>query len=77
MEIVDQLSAEIGSIAVAIYQIPNCHLVFPSDPTQKRRHEDAILAYSWKEQMNDPKHDPEWIVNLPMVKGSMQTMKAA
>lgn len=27
--------------------------------------------------MDDPKHDPKWIANLPMTKAAVQCMKAA
>lgn len=73
--IVDELAHNTGSITVSIMQVPNCPLKFPSDPTHRGRGNDALLAYSWKEFL-DHSDDPNWLVWLPMVKGSYQSMKA-
>ena len=67
---VDQLAHYSESVVIAILQIPNAPIVFPTDPEQKQRTEDAILAWAWKEFLDDPKHDPEWLARLPMVKAA-------
>lgn len=73
----DTISHDVGIIAIIVYQIPNCHIVYPSDPSQKGRSEDGMIAWAWNEYFNDPKKDPEWLPRLPMAKGAMQAMRAA
>jgi PhoPQ-activated pathogenicity-related protein len=51
--------------------------VFPSDPEKRGRSEDAILAWAWKEFLDDPSLDPKWLPRLPMTKAAFQTMRAA
>ena len=63
-----------GMVAVIIYQIPNCHIVYPSDPAKKARSEDAMIAWAWRQYVDDPTHDPEWLPRLPMVKAGMACM---
>jgi PhoPQ-activated pathogenicity-related protein len=65
-----------GVIVIVIYQIPNCHIVYPSDPTQKRRSEDAMIAWAWRQYIDDPHHRAEWLPRLPMVKAGFACMKA-
>ena len=43
------LASRTGAIAVVIYQIPNCHMVYPSDPTKAHRSEDAMIAWAWRQ----------------------------
>lgn len=74
---VDLLAKYSESIVIAIEQIPNAPIVFPSDKSQKHRTEDAILAWAWQEYLNDPQKDPKWLPRLPMVKASYQCMRAA
>jgi PhoPQ-activated pathogenicity-related protein len=50
--------------------------VYPSDPEQRPRHEDEILAWAWKEFLDDPEHRPDWMPRLPMVKSLFQVMRA-
>ena len=33
-----------GQVGVVVYQIPNCPIVFPSDPSKSERTEDALIA---------------------------------
>ena len=66
-----------GLIAIVVYQIPNCHIVYPSDPERKGRSEDAMIAWAWREYVKDPAHDPKWLPRLPMVKAGMACMLAA
>lgn len=65
-----------GVIVIVIYQIPNCHIVYPSDPLQKRRSEDAMIAWAWRQYIDDPRHRTEWLPRLPMVKAGFACMKA-
>lgn len=71
---IDHVSQQVGAIAVVLHQVPNCPLVFPSDPRQKRRGEDSLIAWAWKQFIDT--QDPEWLPRLPMVKSAMQAMRA-
>ena len=54
-------------------QIPNEHTTFSSDPIQKSRTEDAIIAFTWDHFLKDPSN-PEWLLRFPMVKASLRAM---
>ena len=56
-------------ITITIFQIPNCHMVYPSDPSQKRREEDAVIAWAWRQFHEDPANF-DWLPRLPMAKAS-------
>lgn len=71
---VDVISASTKSIGVVLYQIPNCHIVYPSDPSKRGRSEDAMIAWAWKEFLDSG--NPEWLPRFPMVKGAMKAMQA-
>ena len=75
--LVDEIAQDTNAITIAVKQIPNCPLVFPSDPEKRGRSEDAILAWAWKEFLEDPALDPKWLPRLPMVKAAYQSMRAA
>merc|ERR1712137_929223 len=70
----DAVGSDIGAIGVVLYQIPNCHMVYPSDPTGRGRSEDAMIAWAWNMYMQTG--DPEWLPRLPMVKAAMAAMRA-
>jgi PhoPQ-activated pathogenicity-related protein len=61
------LAMNTGTVSAALFQIPNEHIVFSSDPLQKSRTEDAIIAFTWDHFLKDPS-DPTWLVRFPMVK---------
>eukprot|EP01065_Artemidia_motanka_P051275 TRINITY_DN89_c0_g3_i2.p1 TRINITY_DN89_c0_g3~~TRINITY_DN89_c0_g3_i2.p1 ORF type:complete len:510 (+),score=210.59 TRINITY_DN89_c0_g3_i2:70-1599(+) len=71
---VDVIAESTGSIGVVLFQIPNCHIVYPSDPSHRGRSEDAMIAWAWYQFLQDG--DPEWLPRLPMVKGAMKAMQA-
>ena len=60
--VTDEWASQTHSITVAVKNLPNCHYVFPNDPTKKSRHEDAILAESWRQYLDDPEHKSDWLV---------------
>jgi len=71
-----------GAIGIVVYQIPNCPLVFSSDPSHRGRGEDALIAWTWKEYLEEraagsPGHGAEWLARLPMAKGAFQSMRSA
>ena len=69
------LAVSTGIITGCLFQIPNEHTTFVSDPIQKSRGEDAIIAFTWDHFLNNPK-DTEWLLRFPMVKGSLRAMDA-
>jgi len=73
---VDEIAHMSRSIAIGVRQIPNCPYVYPSDPDQKERKEDAVLAWAWRQFIDDPEHRSDWIPRLPMVKSAFQVMRA-
>jgi len=64
-----------GTVTGALFQIPCEHIKFATDPIQKSRGEDAIIAFTWDHYLKDPSNS-EWLVRFPMVKGSMKAMDA-
>lgn len=63
------------TVAGILFQIPNQHITFSSDPIQKARSEDAIIAFTWDHFLKDPSQ-PNWLVRFPMVKASLRAMDA-
>merc|ERR1719387_3401366 len=76
LALADALSHNTGAISIVVYQLPNCKIVYPSDPNKTPREEDAMIAWAWKEYVDDPTHNPEWLPRLPMVKAAFQCMRA-
>lgn len=67
------LATNIGIVTGVLFQIPNEHITFSSDPIQKSRSEDAIIAFTWDHFLKDPSQ-PEWLLRFPMVKASLRAM---
>jgi PhoPQ-activated pathogenicity-related protein len=67
------LALSAGTVSAVLFQIPNAHIVFTEDPSQKRRSEDAIIAWTWFHFINNPQ-DSEWLLRLPMTKASVRAM---
>jgi len=72
---VDLLAASTHSIGVVLFQTPNCPIVHANDPNHDKRTEDAMIAFAWKEFLDNPT-DTEWLPFFPMVKGAMRGMEA-
>jgi len=70
----DLLSHQLGMLFMIVYQIPNCPIVYPSDPLHQRRTEDAVISYAWAMYRADL--NPEWLPRLPMTKAAMNCMRA-
>ena len=75
--LLSDIAAKTGIIGMVVYQLPNCHIVYPSDPSQKRRSEDSMIAWAWRQYLDDPQHDARWLPRLPMVKAAFSCMRAA
>jgi PhoPQ-activated pathogenicity-related protein len=69
------LATSTKMVVGALFQIPDEHITFSSDPIQKSRSEDAIIAFTWDHFLKDPSN-PEWLVRFPMVKASLRAMDA-
>ena len=67
------LACHTGTIAATLYQIPACPITFKTDPIQKARTEDAIIAFTWQHFNKFPKN-PEWLLRLPMTKAAVRGM---
>ena len=68
------------SIGMSLLQVPNQPCVFPTDPKNASRGEDAFIAYTWRHYMDlkrqgDPQADL-WPARLPMVKSAIKAMDA-
>lgn len=46
--VVDEMAKNSQAITVAVKQVPNCPIVYPSDPEQISRVEDGLLAWAWR-----------------------------
>ena len=69
------------AITVCLWQVPNQRCIFPDDPKQQSREEDAVIAYTWRKYIDltragDARADM-WPLRLPMVKASIRAMDAA
>lgn len=64
-----------GTITGALFQVPNQHMKFTSDPLQINRNEGSILTFGWDHFLNDTSK-PEWIGELANVKASTWAMTA-
>ena len=67
------LATNLGIVTGVLFQVPNEHTIFSSDPIQKSRSEDAIIAFTWDHFLKDPSN-PEWLLRFPMVKASLRAM---
>ena len=47
--------------------------MFKDDPEKKRRSEDAIIAYTWRHFLENPK-DAEWLLRFPMTKAVIKAL---
>lgn len=72
LEVGATLALRSGAIVAVVYQLPNCMIRYPSDPLQKPRQEDAMIAWAWHQYLAPGPHqyDPEWLPRLPMTKAS-------
>lgn len=61
------------TVAVLIQQIPNQPLKFFNDPLQKKRSEDALIAWGWKKFIDDTSN-PDMLLRLPMTKAAVKCM---
>ena len=72
--IADQIAWNTNQITVAVFMDPNCPMVYSDDPSQRKRREDSIVAWSLNEYLKY--QDPKMFIIFPMVKAAFQIMKA-
>jgi len=71
------LAVATGTPCISLFQIPNGPISFPSDPTQKKRVGDDLIAYTWRYFFDDPTSNPEFVLQLPMTKAAVKAMDTA
>ncbi|KAK7112150.1 autocrine proliferation repressor protein A-like [Littorina saxatilis] len=67
------LGASTGAVSANLKQIPNQPVVFKADPSQQSRHEDAVIAWTWKTFIENSS-DPEILLRMPMTKAVVRAM---
>ncbi len=76
-----EMATATNSIVVQCQMIPNQQIKFLDDPKDMWRHEDDLLAYSWKKFFDTYDDglptDDYWPAQLPMTKATVRSMDAA
>lgn len=67
------LAVSMGAVVATLSQIPNQPITFKKDPIQLARTEDQIIAWTWKEFLENPK-DPKILLRMPMTKAAVRAM---
>jgi PhoPQ-activated pathogenicity-related protein len=70
------LAVQTGTVCSVLYQIPNAPIVYAADPLRKPRGEDASVAFTWKQYMENDRARPEWVLYFPMAKAAIKAMDA-
>jgi len=73
VQLVSMFAVSSGVIAANLQQIPNTYIVFKKDPEQKKRSEDAIIAWTWKAFMENTS-DTNILLRFPMTKAAVKAM---
>jgi len=68
-----QLATRTKAVSAALLMVPNQAMVLP-DFGGAERTEDGIKAYTYVEYLNDPGHNPEWPIEMPMAKAVVRGM---
>lgn len=68
-------AARTGMPCAYLGQVPNQHIVFSADSEKKHRSEDATIAFTWSQFVDNPTLT-EWPLRLPMTKAAVKTMDA-
>ncbi|CAF3222630.1 unnamed protein product, partial [Rotaria sp. Silwood2] len=71
---VTNFAVSVGSVAIELRQIPNEPIRFMTDPTQKYRTEDAIIAWTWMTFIEQNGTNPNILLQMPMTKASVRAM---
>jgi PhoPQ-activated pathogenicity-related protein len=62
------------SIVAELQDIPPQPLIFKDDATKTLRKEDALVAYSWRRYLENPKANAYWPLQLPMTQAVIMAM---
>ncbi|XP_005102804.2 autocrine proliferation repressor protein A [Aplysia californica] len=73
VELVTAISVGSKTVGATVKQIPNQPTVFLKDPERKERKEDAIIAWTWKQFINNSSF-PDILLRLPMTKAVVRAM---
>ena len=66
-----KIALDTQSVVINLKDIPNQRLTFKDSLPLK---EDDLIAYTWKQFLDNPKTHRQWPLRLPMVKSSIRTM---
>jgi PhoPQ-activated pathogenicity-related protein len=64
-----------NTVVVALFQIPNEPISFPTDPAHPGLTEDGLIAFTWAHFINYT-NEPNWLLRLPMTKACVAAMNA-
>jgi len=67
--VADELARLAEMVTITVFQVPNCPIIYPSDPKQAHRTEDAMIAWAWRQFHEDPTNF-EWLPRMPMAKAA-------
>jgi PhoPQ-activated pathogenicity-related protein len=67
------IAHETQTVVVDLQDVPNQYITFADHVPRK---EDSIVAYSWNRFMDDPIHNQDWPLHLPMTKTIIKAMDA-
>lgn len=68
-----RIAQETQTVVIDLQDVPNQYLIFGDGIPRK---EDGIVAYSWNHFMDDPAHNQDWPLHLPMTKAVIKAMDA-
>ncbi|CAF4420826.1 unnamed protein product [Rotaria sp. Silwood2] len=74
---VTNFAVSVGSVAIELRQIPNEPIRFMTDPTQKSRTKDAIIAWTWITFIEQNGTNPNILLQMPMTKRGWITWTTA
>jgi len=69
------VAMDTNMVVGCLFQIPNEHVTFTSDPDLVSRTEGAIDAFTWDHYLRN-QSDPTWLYYFPMTKASVRAMDA-
>lgn len=73
--VVTQFSVNTGLIGISLRNVPNEPIVFTGEAAQKKRVEDALIAYTWSHWTNNTA-EFDWLLRMPMTKSAIKAMDA-
>ncbi|CAH1802107.1 unnamed protein product [Owenia fusiformis] len=71
LDAVAEVAVRLGSAGAFLKQIPNQPMyLYQSAEPERRRSEDALIAWTWRHYIETNRSDPEMILQFPMVKAA-------